>query len=230
MTVKRHNKEGKIKNTILPSPESDPPESRQSLETEKNITIAKHLFYAVKLEKPKRIITKQRIQREFRAATAAFTALSRIETMLAAAISSGIQHSIRIELRPATTMYDLLKNMSSYIPLDESDELSAQIELDQTTFSPNVVHQLLRKNEKIGKAITIPINDFSAFVVKMIQQKQNRDAHIPAVVGTELKMYILGTTLEAQPTSLIFWIGGMPQRTTAQSASLYQKGLVAQPI
>lgn len=183
------------------------PEQEPSLETENNLSILRHIFARFILQ-PKKLKTKQRLKQEFLARTHSLTALNRLTQMLTKYTTKGLQLVVRIDLKPAANTQQLLNDIKDYIPLDGNSSHSVRIKLQSRTFSPNRVNTHLKHKEKIHNAITIPTNDFAAFIVEQVLKKQQQVVFIPLLANQNNTVSIVGVTLDSQPTAIIFRIDG----------------------
>lgn len=179
-------------------------DTKKSLETERNLAILKHIFEGVDLKTLRKISRKNRIMREVVAKTSELTFAYRIRAMIKQ-VTDGNQESVRIDLHPAYSSGQLLTNINDFIPLDEATCFSSRIKMEPHTFSKNKVTENVKKTEKINKAISIPLNDFIAFL-------KTKGISLPLFADSEVRLLIVGTTEKSQPTSIILLITGKPKK------------------
>lgn len=176
------------------------------LESQINQLILSTLFGFVKniqLEFPSR---KLKLKQNFLARASSIKSRLEIRNMFLISARLRSRESVRIDLKTVESINELLQEISKFIPLDENSPLSKKIKPVKKSFSRNNVAKHLKQNEKIHKAISIPINDLIVFY------NQTKNINIPLFANKEVKVFIVATTLNNSPTSLIFVIMGRTKK------------------
>lgn len=191
-------------------PKNTPHDKMLSLETHRNMAFLVNLFFKLKQETLGQMSRAKKLKQEFLARTSQLTAHNRVASVLLYAVKYGAQDSARIDLRPLSSVQELLVEINKFFPIDESNPLSASIIQSPNTFFSKRVASKIKKNESIKRSLSIPVNDLVAFL-------SSHGVTVPQFADKEIQVHVVGTSENGIPTALIYWIAGRPNKERTPS-------------
>jgi hypothetical protein len=185
--------------------------------TDKHVMFMQQIFLYLSLDTSNNLKKTAKFIQEFQAFFSSKKALESIANIIIAAVNSRQESDLvneqilRINLKPVDSMVSLISMIGTYIPLDESNSLPAKIKAENSANSVKYIEEYIKSEEETNNVISIPINELSAFVVKELKAKKNIEKQIPILAKNPPKVFIIGTSNNGQPTSIIILIKGSSQ-------------------
>lgn len=176
--------------------------------------LLQHLFRKLDLSKVDKTLRGKKLKRAAEVSIKNIGVVNKLLQLIRSVATTTGSGELRVELRLSSTDTQLLSNMREYLPIDLIGSDASPIRYIGYDGPHNFVNHMKYRGEVFNKAIKVSPSALLNYLTRLYNLPNNQK--IPTYVDTDISLYVLGTTKDAIPQSLVFSIISTNSKKTQQ--------------